>query len=163
MLTIKLTDEQMATLGISTSEEAFALLNKPAQEAAQAAQPAHVATADVLSAMAATNASILKMDAAFKTMSDSLSTRIDAVAKESRIIAAQEVSSAIAKSGSAAVVAQAMKPDENPGPAKPADDDYKGQFAADKNIQAEFISERAYVLFMEAQKQGRITINNTRS
>ena len=153
MLTIKLTDEQMSQLGISTSEQALELLAaKPEPTPAPAPTPA-----------VSTDASFAKFEAALKTLSDSLNTKIEAVIKEAKIVASQEVSSAIAKSGSAAVAPQTMKPDENPSPAKPDADDYVGQFKADKNIQAEFISERAYVLFMEAQKQGRITINKTRS
>lgn len=163
MLTIKISDEMQANLKLNSVSEALATLENSiviTRQLADAQQEKE--------SMAEENAALLGRITALETSVKDLSAKLDAnkspdaeaFKAQLKIIAAQEVSAAIAKVGGQAFLTKEPPKDAaDHGEPKIAGDDYAAQWDASKSIQAEFPTKKGYELFMKAQSEGRIHFN----
>lgn len=156
MLTLKLTDEQMAALGVNSVEDVMAVI--------QNAQATTAKLAEVEKAKAAMEAE----HEALKTQVAALAAKIEAIGKPVDIEALRKeilaeadknLCAYVAKIGTQALPNKETPPDVSAGDKKEvAADDYKGQWEASEDLKAEFLSFESYVAFKRASDEGRVRV-----
>jgi hypothetical protein len=149
---IKLSDEQMAKLGIASFEDLEAKLGSAKSGDAQL-KSFDAKLTDFNTRMEA-------MEAALESLPkvDAKAIVSDAVAQanaSAETIAAKHVSAAVARAGQSGLAPNKPSTEGNDSTPKPAADDYKAQWEASENIRAEFITLKTYEAFMKADRDGR--------
>jgi|GEM_PF-5365890 len=163
-MTLKFSEEQLKKWGFSTQEEIVAALEKSkeppkAPEPATPPAPAAVAAlpAELVSLSAELTGRITALEATVKTLSPE--SILASVTTEASRVASLAVSSAIARSGGAALQQKSDPADPSPGKAAVDPNDFGAQYDASAAIREEFLSKASYVKYMEAQRDGRIRIH----
>lgn len=163
MLTIKVSDEQQARLGIKSADEftprieALLASESGLQAKTKSDTEAFTALSGKVEAMEAQLGKLTVFDAAAVTKE-----AVKASVEAAKIEAGQVATTIYGKSGSAPKGDAELKDVTKSKDAEVASDDYAGQYKASKNLQDEFMSEKAYVSFMKMNADGRIRISNTR-
>jgi hypothetical protein len=162
MLTFKLSDERMAKLKIATAEQLESFLD--ASEAL-AANLAKLTTEK--ETMSSENKSLSEkltaLDSRIATLETSISTfkgvDVADILRQTKEAASREVIAAIAKIGGSAIRATEGGKDvtsETTASGRTTDADFAAEFKASKNLQAEFITEKDYVVYRQRETAGLI-------
>jgi len=155
MLTIKLAEEQMKELGVTSSEQVFALLQKPQTEnkPSEGAQ----AFAAFESRLAAVEAKQSKAPQSVDLTA--LRAEILQAAKvESIASASGAVSAAIAKSGGAAIAPKETVSVDPDAKTQIAETDFEARFKADPKLEMEFGTIGAFSAYERARLSGKFNL-----
>lgn len=156
MLTLKLTDEQMAAMDAKSVEDVMAVIQSAQATAAELAE-----VKKAKAAMEAEHETLKAQVAALAAKIEAIGKPVDVAAMRAEILAEANKSMCayVSKLGAQALPSGEVPPDVSAGDKKQiAADDYKGQWEASEDLRAEFVSFESYAAFKRASDDGRVRV-----